>query len=163
MNMSGRVETDEIDRKVLSALIKNSRAKLKDIAKNCGVSSVTVLHRIKRLEELGVITGATLFPNLRELGLIAATLGIDVEAGQEEEILALIEKQTNLVEPALSFGKYDLCALIFADNLSSLENITQLVRKHSGVKRITTNMWVSKPAFNFENIDLQCGKANSHG
>jgi DNA-binding Lrp family transcriptional regulator len=161
--MSGKVETDETDIKVLAALIKNSRAKLKDIAKDCGVSSVTILHRIKRLKELGVITGTTLFPNLKELGFIAASIGIDVEAKEEEEILALIEKQANLMETSRSFGKYDLCAFVFADNLANLENITQVVRKHNGVKRITANMWVAKPAFNFENIDLEPGKTDSHG
>jgi DNA-binding Lrp family transcriptional regulator len=161
--MSGRVEIDEIDIKVISALIKNSRAKLRDIAKECGVSSVTVLHRIRRLEELGVIVGATLFLKLRELGLVVATLGIDVEAREEEEILALVKKQTNLIGPSRSFGKYDLCALVYADSLTNLENTTQRVRKHRGVKQITTNMWVAKPVFNFHNIDLQPEKVDCHG
>jgi len=161
--MSSKVEIDDIDAKILGVLIKDARAKLKDISKECGVSSVAILHRIRRLKKTGVITGATLFPNLRELGLIVATLGIDVESGEEEEIVSLIKNQTNLVEPSLSIGKYDLCALVYADSLSNLENTTQMVRKRSGVKRITANMWVSKPAFNFENIDLQPWKTDRHG
>jgi DNA-binding Lrp family transcriptional regulator len=161
--MSGRVEIDEIDAKIINALIRNARAKLKDIAKTCGVSSVTVLHRVRRLRKTGVITGAMVFPNLKELGLIVATLGIDVEAGQEGEILNIIKEQTSLIEPALSFGKYDLSALVYADSLANLESTTQAVRKHSGVIRIAANMWISKPAFNFENIDLTPQRRGRHG
>jgi len=86
-----------------------------------------------------------------------------VEAGKEEEIFELIQKQTNLIEPSPSIGKYDLCALVFAESLVNLENTTQTVRKRDGVRRITTNMWISKPGMNYQNIDLQPGKHERHG
>ena len=157
--MNSKIEIDEVDAKILSILIEDARAKLKDIAKECGMSPVAVLHRIKRLKKNGVITGATMYPNLQRLGgFIVATLGIDLVAGKEEEVLRLIQEQTNLVEPSPSVGKYDLCALVFAENLANLENITQALRKHSGVIRITANMWTSKPTLVFENIDLQNGE-----
>jgi DNA-binding Lrp family transcriptional regulator len=154
--MSPKIEIDEIDKKILVALIKDGRAKLKDIAKDCGISPVAVLHRIRHLKKNGVIVGATLFPNLQKLGgVIPATLGIDLEAGKEEEVLKLIQEQTDLIEPSISMGKYDLCALVYSENLANLEIITQTVKKHSGVIRITANMWTSKPTLIFENIKLQ--------
>ncbi len=162
--MSAKIEFDETDLKILRALINDARTKLKDMAKECGISSVAVLQRIKSLKKAGVITGATLFPNLREVGgVIVATLGVDLEAGKEEEILGLIQRQANVIEPSPSIGKYDLCALIFAENLVNLENTTQTVRKRDGVKRVTTNMWGSNPAMIFQNIDLQPGKPDQHG
>ncbi len=153
--MSAKIEIDEIDAKILNALIKDARAKLKDIAKNCSISSVAVMHRIRRMKKSGVITGATLFPRLRDLGgFIVATLGIDLEPGKEEEILALIKKQTNLIEPAEAIGKYDLCTLVLAENIVNLENTTRTLRKHGAIKKITANIWISRPALNFENINL---------
>lgn len=162
--MSARTTIDDTDLKILSALIKDARAKLKDIAKDCGISSVAVLRRIKQLKKKGVITGTTLFPNLKQVGgVIVATLGIDLEADKEEEIFTLVKNQTNLVEPSPSIGKYDLCALVLAENLAHLENTTQTVRKRKGVKRITTNMWISEPAMNYQNIDLRAEVKDRHG
>src|SRR3972149_7858961 len=145
-NMTAETQIDEIDLKIIGALIKDARARLIDIARDCDISSVAVLHRIRHLKASGVITGATLFPDLAKLGgVIIATLGIDLEAGKEEEIITLIQEQTNLIEPSTGIGKYDLCALVFAENLIRLEKATQTVRKHAGVRRVTVNMWVSKP------------------
>jgi len=155
-NMIANAEIDEIDLKILGALTRDARARLKDIARDCGISSVAVLHRIRHLKASGVITGATLFPDLARLGgVIIATLGIDLEAGKEEEIITVIREQTNLIEPSTGIGKYDLCALVFAENLTTLEKATQTVRKHAGVRRITVNMWVSKPVMAYENVELQ--------
>lgn len=154
MNANG--EIDEIDLKILSALIKDARARLKDIARRCDISSVAVLHRIRHLKATGVITGATLFPDLAKLGgVIVATLGINLEAGKEEEILTLIQEQTNLIEPSTGIGKYDLCAVVFAENLVRMEKATQTVRKHAGVRKVTVNMWVSQPVMAYENVELQ--------
>lgn len=111
---------------------------------------------MKRLKKRGVITGATLFVDFSKLGgLIVATLGVDLEAGREEEVFDLIQKQTNLIEPSLGIGKYDLCALVYSENLINLEKTTQIVKKHAGVKKITTNMWISKPVMGYENLDLR--------
>jgi len=42
-----------------------------------------------------------------------------------------------------------------AKSLQELDNITQAIRKHPGVKRIAVNIWVSEPYFLLENLDLQ--------
>lgn len=150
------MEIDEIDAKILHALIRDARARLKDIAKDCGVSSAAILNRIKRLKANGVITGATLFPNLAKLGgVIMATLGINLETGKEEEILKLIQEQTYAIEPSVGIGKYDLVALVTAKDINELEKATQAIKKHTVVKKIAVNIWVPPPCMNFENIELQ--------
>jgi DNA-binding Lrp family transcriptional regulator len=161
--MSAKVEIDGIDLKILNALIRDARTKIKDIAKECDTSSVAVVHRIKRLREKGVITGATLYPNFKKLGgLVVATLGIDLEAGKEEEVFDIIEKQTDLIEPSPSIGKYDLCALVFAENLAKLDSATNAIKKRNGVKKVTTNIWV-KGALAFQNVNLQPRKKDQIG
>ena len=52
-----KFEIDEIDLKIIQALIKNARADFKDIASVVGVSDRTVARRIERLEQYGVIRG----------------------------------------------------------------------------------------------------------
>jgi len=48
---------DEVDLKIIQALLKNARADFKDIAALVGVSDRTVARRIERLEKRGVIRG----------------------------------------------------------------------------------------------------------
>ncbi len=110
--MGSTIRIDETDKKILSILIHDARTRLKDIAKECGISSVSVLNRIKRLKKLGVITGATLFPNLNALGFqIVATIGIETDTN-EDEIIKFIAEHTELIEPSTCIGKYDLTGII---------------------------------------------------
>jgi len=156
--MTSEVELDEINVKILSALIKDARAKLKEIAKDCGLSSNAIFKRIKHLKSIGVIVGTTLFPDAKEFGYThIATIGINLDYTQENEIAKLIRERAkaNLIELSSSIGKYDLCAVMLTKSLQELDNITQTIRKHPGVKRIAVNIWVSEPYFLLENLDLQ--------
>mgnify|MGYP001248556839 CR=1 FL=1 len=48
------MEIDDVDKKIMNVLLKNPKLSVRDIAKHTSVSSVTVLKRIKQLEqELG--------------------------------------------------------------------------------------------------------------
>jgi DNA-binding Lrp family transcriptional regulator len=161
--MSAIVEIDETDKKILQLLIKDARAKLKDIAKDCGISSVAVLNRIKHLKTVGVITGATLFPRINLIGIpIVATIGIELDSN-EEEVIKLIGEQTNLVEPSTAVGKYDLCALVFAETIAELDKAVYAVRKSFGVRKATVNIWVGEPHLVFENLDLQPKEFDKNG
>lgn len=154
--MGAAVEIDETDAKILGALIKDARARIKDIAKNCGISSVSVINRIKRLKALGVITGATLFPNVGAIGLpIVATIGVNLNGNQGEEIIRLIYKQTRLIEPSTSVGKYDLCAVVYAESITDLDKIACTVRKTFDVPKVDVNVWASVLRMIFENVNLK--------
>ena len=156
--MNCEVELDEIDVKILEMLIRDARTKLKVIAEDCGLSSNAIVKRIKHLKSIGVIVGTTLFPDVSKLGYThVATIGINLDYAQENEIVKLIQEraQKNLVELSLSIGKYDICAFLFTKSMHELDNITQAIRKHPGVKRIAINIYVSEPHFSLENLDLQ--------
>jgi DNA-binding Lrp family transcriptional regulator len=156
--MAASVEIDEIDNKILHILIIDARTSLKEIAKKSGISSVSVLNRIKRLKNLGVITGATLFPSIDQLGLhIVATIGIETDT-TTSEIIEFLKEHTYLIEPSSSIGEYDLCALVYTENLTRLNTTVEIARKKSGVKKVTVNVWTHIPCFNFENVDLNPNK-----
>jgi len=156
--MTYEIELDEIDVKILGTLIKDARTKLKEIAKDCGLTSNAIFKRIKHLKSIGVIVGTTLFPDAKEFGYThIATIGINLDYTQENEIAKLIRERAkaNLIELSSSIGKYDVCAVMLTKSLQELDNITQAIRKHPGVKRIAVNIWVSEPYFLLENLDLQ--------
>lgn len=153
--MSASVEIDEIDIKILNLLIKDARTRLKVIAKNCGISSVSVLNRIKRLKNLGVITGATIWPCLDLLGVpIAATIGIDLDSN-EDEVIKLIGERMSMIEPSVAVGKYDLCIFAVAKSITDLDRTVNEARKCSGIRKVTVNIWSGKVHQIFENVNLQ--------
>ena len=109
--MSSSVEIDEIDIKILRLLIKDARTRLKEIAKECGITSVSTLNRIKRLKALGVITGAIIWPRLDALDIsITATIGIDLDSNQDE-VIKFIREQMNFGEPSAAVGKIRFACL----------------------------------------------------
>ena len=163
MKLNDTVKIDETDKKILSILIQDARTRLKDIAKECNISSVSVLNRIKRLKAQGVITGATLFPSLNALGFqIVATIGIETDS-DEDEIIKFIAEHTDLIEPSPSIGKYDLTALVYAENIAALDKVVYEVRKRFGVRKVTVNVWTGHPHMVFENIELQPKEVETNG
>lgn len=157
-DMDSEVELDEIDVQILYALIRDVRIKLKEIAKECGLTPNAVFKRIKHLKDVGAIMGTTLYPDTRKFGFTtAATVGVNLDYTQEDDIMELISglTKTNLIELSSSIGKYDLTAFMLTKSIQELDRITQAIRKHPGVKRIGVNIWVSEPHFHFENIELQ--------
>ncbi len=154
--MNDTIQIDEIDIKILNMLIKDARTRLKDIAKECKTSSVSVLNRIKRMKKHKLITGATLYPDVSALGLpIAATIGISFDGNYDEGVLKLLEQQTFVVEPAPSVGEYDFCAFVFAKSIAEIDQIACLIKDHFSAKSITINVWSGPPHNNFLNVDLQ--------
>jgi Lrp/AsnC family transcriptional regulator for asnA, asnC and gidA len=150
-----RVKIDETDCKILRALIKDARTPLKIIANGCGISSVSVLNRIKRMKSLGLIKGAILFPKIEELKLpIVAHIGISLKENQAG-VVRLIDENTNLLKISKCVGKYDLVALVHSENIAELDKIAFSIKRILGVTKVEVNVWTSLPLMVFENIDLQ--------
>lgn len=59
---------DELDVKILKDLLKDSRKKFSDIARESGVSVPTIRARYKRLKDERYILGSTLLVNPKDLG-----------------------------------------------------------------------------------------------
>jgi Lrp/AsnC family transcriptional regulator, regulator for asnA, asnC and gidA len=147
---------DETDSKILRILIEDARTSLKEIAKKCGISSVAVLNRIKHLKKLGVITGATLFASLDVLGFqIVASIGMVTDAAADmDKIMKFLKDHTYLIEPSNSIGEYDLSALVYTENISSLNACVETVRRIDGIRKVMVLVWSGIPYLNFENVDL---------
>ncbi len=153
--MNVQVEIDEIDVKILRELVQDARTKLKDIAKQCGVSSTAILNRIKRLKDLEVIRGAVLFFDMSQVGFMyPVSIGVDVEGAEKDTILNIIRHQTCVLISSESTGSDTLRVFLVAKGLKEIEDLKQCIRKQQGIRRVTTSIW-SAPHFLFENIELK--------
>ena len=56
--MSIKYQIDDIDRKILSHLVKNARVPFLEIARECGISGAAIHQRVKKMEDSGIIEGS---------------------------------------------------------------------------------------------------------
>jgi len=91
--------TDEIDARILDALIDNARISLADLARTVGLSSPSVSERVKRLEESGVIGGYTVTIDPAALGYpLSAWLRIRPIPGQLRKVADILRGLPEVVE-----------------------------------------------------------------
>ena len=63
-----KYQIDDIDRKILSYLVKNARVPFLEIARECGISGAAIHQRVKKMEDAGIIEGSRFIVKPRALG-----------------------------------------------------------------------------------------------
>ena len=96
----GNYQIDEIDRKILSFLVKDARMAYLEIARECGVSGAAIHQRVRKLEAGGVITGSRLLVKPSAIGLnVCAFVSISIsEANKYKEVTESLKKIPEVVE-----------------------------------------------------------------
>lgn len=120
---------DNLDRKILSIIMKNARIPSKDIAHECGVSRAAVHQRIQRMAELGVITGSGYTVNPKALGYRTCTyIGVSLERGaMYREAVSQLQKIPEVVECHYTTGTFGMLLKVYArDN----EHLMELLNDH---------------------------------
>jgi DNA-binding Lrp family transcriptional regulator len=100
------MELNETDKKILKNLLEDARFSSRQIAKNVGVSVGTVLSRIKKMENDGIIKGYAVILNHEKLGYeLTVVTEITVSKGRLVEMENEIAKNPNVC------GVYDVTGL----------------------------------------------------
>lgn len=66
-------QIDDIDRRILAELTRNARIPIAELSRKVGLSKTPVTHRIRALEEMGLITGYRAILSPLKLGLTHVT------------------------------------------------------------------------------------------
>ena len=128
----GSYQLDDIDRKILFALINDARKPYLEIARECGVSGAAIHQRIRKLEDNGIITGSRLLIKPSALGLnVCAFISIVVtESSRSEEVLAALKKIPEVVECHFVTGKHTLLVKVYCrDNDHLMQVILHSLRE----------------------------------
>jgi DNA-binding Lrp family transcriptional regulator len=100
------MELNETDKKILKSLLEDARFSSRQIAKNVGVSVGTVLSRIKKMEDMGIIKGYSVILDHEKLGYeLTVVTEITVSKGRLVEMENEIAKNPNVC------GVYDVTGL----------------------------------------------------
>jgi Lrp/AsnC family transcriptional regulator, leucine-responsive regulatory protein len=159
--LSAEVELDEIDAKIIKALLKDARTSLKDIAEDCGLSSNAIHKRIHNLKASGVIAGATTLFNPKIFGnRFAICMEITVDYDKKDDIVEFVREHPDVVMCIEGIGRCDILAFMTVKDVNALDLVKEAIRKQPGVKRVTTVIRLEEIQFLFENLDLLGGKTN---
>ncbi|MEM0302437.1 MAG: Lrp/AsnC family transcriptional regulator [Archaeoglobaceae archaeon] len=129
---------DKKDRKIISMLQRAKRPNLSEIGKEVGISAMGAKKRIDRLERENKIKSTALL-NVEKLGIILALLAMEVESSEAlQNLLRRFEKCPRIIKFFVTIGGYNLFALVWAEDLHSLESITLekcSLRAQPGIRR----------------------------
>jgi Lrp/AsnC family transcriptional regulator for asnA, asnC and gidA len=135
------LEIDNLDIQILSILMKNATTPYTEIAKELIVSGGTIHVRMKKLEEMGVIKGASLEVDPQKLGYdITAFLGIFLEKGsQYNEAVKQLKTVKEIVELHYTTGSYSIFAKIVCHDTTHLrEVLNEQIQGVKGIQRTET-------------------------
>ncbi|MFB6169897.1 MAG: HTH-type transcriptional regulator Lrp [Haloarculaceae archaeon] len=103
---------ENLDRKLVNALLDDGRASLRSLAEELGVSVTTVSNHLSDLEEEGIIEGYTPKVNYAKLGYdVTAILQLKVEGSALPEITDRLRDHANMVSVYEVTGDHDIIAI----------------------------------------------------
>lgn len=125
MNMNTKYQLDRIDQRILSFLVKNARMPFLEIARECGVSGAAIHQRVKKMENMGIITGSRLLVKPQALGLnVCAFVGVSLsETSKYNEVIHNLRKIPEVVECHFVTGKHALLVKIYCTDHDHLMRI----------------------------------------
>jgi len=130
---------DDIDRRILAILQRNSRTPLREISKEVGLAESTIYERIKKLKERGIINRFTVILDPDALGFrILAFVLIKVQAGMYSRVAEELKKHPEIVEVYETTGDYDMLVKIRTRSSEELNSFLDRIGGIEGVESTHT-------------------------
>lgn len=134
-------DIDQLDRQILSKLVEDGKTPYTDLAKQLFVSSGTIHVRMKKLEQLGIVKGATLVIDYSKLGYdVTAFLGIYLDKSSlYDEVAEHLKQIPEIVEANYTTGLYSIFARIICKDTNHLRLVLHdKIQKIPGIQRTET-------------------------
>ena len=150
--MAEELELDELDRKILALLSRDSRLSYREIAKQIGVSHANVSGRIRRLEE-DVIKGYTVILDPDAMNLYSLCLRISAGPQADlSEIGSEIAKLDNVYVVLRVSGDCELLALTMCEDRHEALRLLSEVSSISGVEKAESHVVLESIKFSGRNL-----------
>ena len=138
---------DKKDEAILSSLKENGRLSTQSISKKTKIPITTVHHRIKKLEELGIIQGYTVVVDHKKIGKpISAYIQITVDYKllkekkiTQYEIVKKLKSNETVEEASMLTGGSDIIIKVRVKDIDELnEFVTIYLRNIDGIEKTQT-------------------------
>lgn len=128
------IKLDLKDRKILYELDTNSRQSFNEIAKKVELSKDSIIYRIKKLQEEGIIKQFHTVINVGKLGFISFRLYLKLQNAtpqKEMEIIDFLKKQKIVTWLVSIDGEYDLGMAISVRTIKEMNELwKEIIRKY---------------------------------
>ncbi|MEW6722146.1 MAG: Lrp/AsnC family transcriptional regulator [Candidatus Micrarchaeota archaeon] len=137
-------ELDTIDRKILAALIDNSKIMSKELSRKLRIHPNTLLQRLKKLEKSGIIKkyqAVVDFPKVDKMMQVLMFIKVNMEKPWEDALRATV-KFPEIVSYILMTGDYDVLIIARVKDETHLADLMRRVQATKVVNKTTTHLIV---------------------
>ncbi|MFI8184785.1 Lrp/AsnC family transcriptional regulator [Actinacidiphila glaucinigra] len=139
------VPFDELDRKIVAALIANARTSFAEIGADVGLSATAVKRRVDRLRESGIITGFTATVRPAALGWrTEAYVEVYCEGAAPPRRLAEVVRNHPEITAAMTVtGGADALLHVRATDVEHFEEVLERIRTEPFIRKTISYMVLS--------------------
>lgn len=133
-------EIDTIDKRILNVLSRNSKLSVRDIGQKVGVSSVTVLNRVKKLEAEGIIGEYTVRFSTEKMGYDFEAI-VEIKAlGISEQVIGRVKHHPNVTQMIETSGEYNLMIICKFDSRAKIKDFISEIQRYDTVQAVKSKM-----------------------
>ncbi|MEO6329869.1 MAG: Lrp/AsnC ligand binding domain-containing protein [Ginsengibacter sp.] len=139
--MTPKLNIDKLDLQIINGMIDNAELSYAELGKKLFVSGGTIHVRIKKLEELGIVSGKRLNVNLKQLGYdITAFVGVYLEKSSLYDGVAQdLQSIPQIVRLNYTTGNYSMFIEIVCKTIEELRSVLHdELQKIKGIERTET-------------------------
>ncbi|MDB4012574.1 MAG: Lrp/AsnC ligand binding domain-containing protein [Cytophagales bacterium] len=139
--MSKNYEIDNVDLKILNILMEDAKIPYTEVAKRVFVSGGTVHVRMKKLEEMGIVTGTTLKMDYSKLGFdVTCFMGIYLlKSSLYDSVVNNLKEIPEIVKVHYTTGNYNIFIKIHCKDTRHLKDVLHdKIQKVEGIERTET-------------------------
>ena len=135
------MKIDSIDEKIINELTRNSKITLRQLAAMLGVSFVTVMNRVRRLEKEGIIEKYVARVNFDRLGYDThVVIEVRISKGKLFELENKIAMSPNVYAVYDITGEFDAIVIGRFRSTRSMDNFLKKIQTYGFVERTNTKL-----------------------
>jgi len=148
------VEIDDLDRKILREVVKDSKRSYRELARRLNVAVTTVINRIEKMEEMEIINGYTVRIDYEKLGYELTVLTeISVSKGKLLEMEKEIAKMPSVCAVYDVTGLTDAMVIAKFRNRKELSDFTKSLLSMPFIERTNTHVVLTTVKEDFRLLD----------
>ena len=138
---------DDIDRRLLTALLADARTSWADLARQVGLSAPAVQDRVRKLEREGVLRGTTARLDAARAGLgVSALVGLQQREGVDaDDIVDRLREVPEIEDCWFVAGEEAFVVKVRVADLDDLDRTLRVLRHVPGVTRTRTTVVLNTP------------------
>ncbi|NUN11034.1 Lrp/AsnC family transcriptional regulator [Candidatus Micrarchaeota archaeon] len=129
---------DSVDLDILALLRENAKQSFRKIGKKLGISPVTVMNRVKKLEKNQVIQQYTVKTSYKKLGFgLEGVIIVNVPGTEYDEVVKQIIDVPEVFDIYATSGEFELLIFFRVKNLDDVQGVVHKIYRIPNVKTKT--------------------------